>query len=319
MNYDTVTIAAPVEINGDKGIVGVVVKKVKGNRYKTHRILMPDGLTFKFSDNKDRGYNGTMPSVAGGESLPITSVDTTISQNGPVVKTQKEKFSLKAPVEETKDLIAVHNLSERKFRGVLELGGFSMPSIAVTRANMGHSDFGEISVVFSKDAIDPKKNSKNKVYGGDAWTPMFPTVEYEASEKARTRLRDKFYELEHKFGRKAANPLYSYGNYLENELNDAGGVQGILEREKDNVDMMKLFLLDTGKEVPADVTIEKTTRMSDNEIELYKLLIDRLGENTIRDIAARTGESSFKARARWINEHENDFPSRFGKSDTTGY
>lgn len=45
-NYDTVTIAAPVEINGRRGNMAVVVKKTKGNRYKVHRILTPEGETF---------------------------------------------------------------------------------------------------------------------------------------------------------------------------------------------------------------------------------------------------------------------------------
>ena len=45
-NYDTVTIAAPVEINGKRGNMAVVVKKTKGNRYKVHRIITPAGETF---------------------------------------------------------------------------------------------------------------------------------------------------------------------------------------------------------------------------------------------------------------------------------
>lgn len=40
-------------------------------------------------------------------------------------------FSLKESVEETKDLIAVHNLFEEKLLKSLNLGGLPMPSIAV--------------------------------------------------------------------------------------------------------------------------------------------------------------------------------------------
>ena len=55
--YDTVTFAAPVTINGITGNMAVVVKKTKGNRYKTHRILMPDGSAFFISRyKKSRGY-----------------------------------------------------------------------------------------------------------------------------------------------------------------------------------------------------------------------------------------------------------------------
>ncbi len=96
------------------------------------------------------------------------------------------RFSLKVPVEETKDLIAMHNISKNKLLKTIELGGFPMPSIGITKADQGYEDFGDISVIFNKDTIDPA-NSKNRVYSGDAWTPTFPTIEYKVNEDA---LRD---------------------------------------------------------------------------------------------------------------------------------
>lgn len=50
--YETVTFAAPVKINGQRGNMAVVVKKLDRNLYKTHRILMPDGSGFVFSEQK---------------------------------------------------------------------------------------------------------------------------------------------------------------------------------------------------------------------------------------------------------------------------
>ena len=44
--YGTVTIAAPVTINGKRGNMAVVVKQTTGNYYKVHRILTPDGSVF---------------------------------------------------------------------------------------------------------------------------------------------------------------------------------------------------------------------------------------------------------------------------------
>lgn len=44
--YETLTIAAPVELNGKRGNMAVVVMRTKGNRYKVHRILTPDGKAF---------------------------------------------------------------------------------------------------------------------------------------------------------------------------------------------------------------------------------------------------------------------------------
>ena len=115
------------------------------------------------------------------------------------------RFSLDVPVEETKDLIAVHNISEEKLMKSLQLGGLPMPSIAVMKAQeaKGNSVYGNISLVFPKSTIDPSLNTDNKIYGGDAWTPVYPTVEYKINEdkankiysRARKATEDGYIEL----------------------------------------------------------------------------------------------------------------------------
>lgn len=94
------------------------------------------------------------------------------------------RFSLDVPVEEAKNLIAIHNLSTDEMLKTLELGGFPMPSIAITKADMGHDMYGNVSVLFNKETIDPQFIKKNKVYSGDAYTPEFPSVEYMINGKA---------------------------------------------------------------------------------------------------------------------------------------
>jgi hypothetical protein len=44
----TVTFTAPVELNGTRENVAVVINR-KGSHYYAHRIVLPDGTTFKFS------------------------------------------------------------------------------------------------------------------------------------------------------------------------------------------------------------------------------------------------------------------------------
>ena len=56
-NYDnrgvkSVTIAAPVIINGVRGNLAVSVRKCGKSKYYSHRILLPDGSEFNLSDNK---------------------------------------------------------------------------------------------------------------------------------------------------------------------------------------------------------------------------------------------------------------------------
>lgn len=93
------------------------------------------------------------------------------------------RFSLKEPVEETKDLIAVHNMNAEDLKRTLQLGGMPMPSIAIVKGKMGHENFGEISLVFGKDTIDPEGMKENRVYGADAWTPTVPQIDYEVDSK----------------------------------------------------------------------------------------------------------------------------------------
>ena len=50
--YGTVTIAAPVTIDGQRGNMAVVVKQTTDNFYKVHRILTPDGSVFEMNTNE---------------------------------------------------------------------------------------------------------------------------------------------------------------------------------------------------------------------------------------------------------------------------
>lgn len=50
--YNTVTFAAPVEINGYRGNMAVTVREESKNYYKVHRILTPDGSVFEIQNKK---------------------------------------------------------------------------------------------------------------------------------------------------------------------------------------------------------------------------------------------------------------------------
>ena len=99
-----------------------------------------------------------------------------------------EPFSLKTPVEETDKLLALHNKDENSILAAIKLGGLPMPSIAIVKARDGHTKYGPISLVFSKDTIDPQLFRANKVYGGDAWTPTAPRVDYPVNSKKASQV-----------------------------------------------------------------------------------------------------------------------------------
>lgn len=88
-NYPTKTIAAPVEINGKRGNMAVVVMRTDGsNRYKVHRILTPDGETFALPEmaNAEANTVGAFTDnslLSGGSTPAIASASNNIlTRNG---------------------------------------------------------------------------------------------------------------------------------------------------------------------------------------------------------------------------------------------
>ena len=300
--YSTVTFAGPVEINGTRGNMAVVVRETSKNHYDMHRIVMPDGSAFTFAE-KTNAETGPTAATSSKEALtqPTASTSkTSILTDGENVKPQ---FSLKAPVEETKNLLALHNLTEKNLLDAAKLGGLPMPSIAIVKADEGHGEYGDISFVFSKDTIDPQLFRSNKVYGYDAWTPTAPQIEYEVNEKSAKKIHDLFYRMERAKGRSFADPLYSAANTLEDELNRKGGVDKVVGAMRDDPRMMNIYLEDTGRGAVDNVIKREVTRMDDNQQEMASFLIRELGDGVVNDFRPKGNESPVAARKLWYKDH----------------
>ena len=95
--------------------------------------------------------------------------------------------------KEIRDLVVVHNLSERKLLEAIDLGGLAVPSIAITKDSVGHENFGEISLIFKSDTIDPSK-SYNKVYESDVYSKRFPQTVNKISSENLDKLLNQFKE-----------------------------------------------------------------------------------------------------------------------------
>ena len=222
------------------------------------------------------------------------------------------KFSLSEPVEEKGNLIAVHNIYTDKLVKSLKLGGFPMPSIAVTKADMGHENYGECSFVFDKSTIDPKSDKRNKVYGGDAWTPTYPAIEYKVSEKIADKARRKYYDLYKQYGEKVRD-MYRYSVTLEDTLNSDGGEQKMLDKLYDDVSMMQIYRLDHGEDVISNVVKrEEKQTLNEQEIALSKQLLSTFG-NRIEEIAARNGENPLPIRKAFFNKYHDEVTEAFKK------
>jgi hypothetical protein len=201
--YNTYTFVAPVVVAGIKIYEAVVVNEYRstkqGNKFYVHEVCGSDGSLLVLDDagqikQKQESADTVLKTEEGGErpSFPANKI---ITQNDAPVK-KNIRFQIASPVEvnSEKELVAVHNLTEENLREALDLGGMPSPSIAVVKAQDGHSKYGPISLVFGPDSIDPQASRANRVYGSDAWTPTRPNVEYEVNSKAAADFEDTVYE-----------------------------------------------------------------------------------------------------------------------------
>ena len=205
---------------------------------------------------------------------------------------QKEtKFSLKSPIEETRDLLALHNKDENSILAAIKLGGLPMPSIAIVKARDGHTKYGPISLVFSKDTIDPQLFRANKVYGGDAWTPTAPRVDYPVNSK-------KASQVEHELHRLAGDVSVAGGIFGNSAALRSMGIDDtstrstaeLAEKLASTDTVRAAYLADQGKSLEP-VKMDKVWDKFGNDT--LQKVIDRLGVNTVAEIEAslETGES----------------------------
>lgn len=193
------------------------------------------------------------------------------------------RFQLSAPVEvdQNKDLVAVHNLTAENLQEALELGGMPSPSIAVVKAQEGHTKYGPISLVFNSDTIDPMVNRANRIYGSDAWTPTRPNVEFEVNfdamrdfeSKVDSASKDAF---EGKFANSAA--LQRLGI----EETSSSDRAELAQRLEENTAVQLAYLEAKGKTVEP---VYKTERDQ----------FDSLGNDTLEKVIEHIGSDEIKA------------------------
>ena len=255
---------------GDFGLVMNAIREVTGKS----SMIAP-------KQNGDIHYIVTSPN----QIKSATDNTGAFSEDNPDIR-----FRINKPVEETRNLVAIHNLSAQNLRDAIKLGGFPMPSIAITTPEIGHTDFGDISLVFDKETIDPA-NRLNKVYSGDAWTPMFPAIGYKLND-------DKTSDIYRRANKAGKLPLFNpvtfhpdnYENYI-NGLNSESLVQHFI----DNYDAKQLYLSEEGNPVNEfkqhEVEKYSAERIAFlekvlNDIGLERLLNDRYEaiENDVRRI-----------------------------------
>lgn len=203
------------------------------------------------------------------------------------------RFRINTPVERRGHLVAIHNISEDKLKEAIGLGGFPMPSIAITKPEVGHSTFGDISLVFGKETINPT-DRRNKVYGEDAWTPTFPTVGYKLNE-------DKTSDIYRRANKARNLPLFNPVDFhSDNYKSDINGIgsDSLVNHFKDSYGAKQLYLAETGNAVE---------KFEEHEVEKYSTEIIGFLEQMLKEIGIeRLKKESYAVL-------ENEIKQIFGK------
>ena len=206
-------------------------------------------------------------------------------------------------VEETNDLVALHNLTEEKLLKVLDLGGFPMPSIAVTKPSLAHDNFGDITVVFGKETIDPRRDSRNRVFSRDAWTPTTPRVEYKLNEKRAEEINSKINSLIRGSDAELFGYLALDESNMQEYLNRNGGDLAQSYRDRDA--FKYAYLRDKGIDISLP-TVDKV--VSDYGNGTIKWVADNLGKSTLNDLAqAKFSNEAVQPYVARVNELVSDY------------
>ena len=153
-------------------------------------------------------------------------------QNGE--KIDVEKFSLD---EEDKDLVATHNISSQNLMNLINDfngEGLPVPSIAIEKAENLHDNFGDVTLLFNKDTIDPEADSRNKVYNRDAWTSTFPEVEVKIKDEELQKISERVHLNE---------------AYLESNMFNTSNKERIKKNFFNDLNVRKAFLKEQNIEV----------------------------------------------------------------------
>lgn len=195
---------------------------------------------------------------------------------------EQEEFSMREPIEETKDLLALHNLTEENMRDVLKLGGFPMPSVAIVKAEQGHSKYGPISLVLPRSSIDPETDTRNHIFGADAYTPTAPEVEYPVNY-------DRLLEVErtlNNLSKDVANGIFANSSLIRSlGIDDSSSmsVDQLAEKLAGRDTVQAAYLADHGKTVEP-VLSDKVWNKYGND--LLQTLVDQIGEQRLAEINA---------------------------------
>ena len=271
-------LSHPAIVDGENYNVEIKIKKTPvENKFYIHNMNLQnknETVALNAKDKIPRGYNN--------DELSRTD---NIANNASNVNNNETKFSLDIPIEETKELVAIHNTTESKLLSALELGGLPSPSIAIMKAQniSANNEFGDISLVFDKKTIDPQESNANKVYSSDAYTPISVKAEHKLNEKKVWDLYSKINNLvKQKLAYKPNASLFHPDNFKD-QVDSAGSIAELVNKYKNDYALKELYLADKSEPVRDIVQREKKTTLTSEDTDVFDFLNDNI-KDTLQEI-----------------------------------
>lgn len=178
---------------------------------------------------KDLGFDGFYVNEDGVKNLAVfnsNQIKSASSNTGGFLSENDDiRFSRKGESEYQRDLIVTHNISADGIMHADKIGGLPLASVAVAKQSNPLTNFGEVTLIGSRNYIDPKGVNKAQVFGSDIYSPRYPRISYEYSAKNQKALFNRF--------EKSAKEIEdsSFGYDFTQGLEDTGAKQAMLNSD----------------------------------------------------------------------------------------
>ena len=142
--------------------------------------------------------------------------EVTYAKRKPIDKAEVELHKVKSE-DDTKTLMGVHNITEDKLLKAIKMGGLVNPSAAIIDTSKSvHNDYGEISLIMPSYMVDKRTGRNAGTFEGDAWTPMYPSVEKRMTPEGSIRMEEDINdvpkEMQHSIWAALSDWIKSYAN-----------------------------------------------------------------------------------------------------------
>lgn len=246
------------------------------NNKKATTLLEAAGMLTRPGASIDSDYIGSIEYTQRSVKIKGVPAGNLFQKDMNVKPKYQLEFDMSEPVEQTRDLIAVRNVDTANIMSMLDLEGLPSPSIAITKDSIGHTAFGDISFIFGRSTIDPQADRRNLVFDADAWTPIYPGIEYEYDKR---KIHDGYDQIRSMKNAGAIPEYYAerVNSFLNRiEFSNSSSLEQIVEDAKSNYGMKEYYLASRGEAVPV-IENSTTESMSEDDVKLSQWIIDTVG------------------------------------------